>query len=404
MNKTFKKMALVVAFALVLALGAAVPAFAAEPPPADLPMTTTIRKNLVMADGVSVPAGGMTFHFDFVPQGAAPNINAANRLSIMIEAPNATEINTQLATILPALAPANAGALDWLVTEYVPTPPKDGVTYDATQFRLRAHFRNLAAGGTELAAVEVHRVIPPDPPETDNEYVKVGDDGFVFTNIFIPNAGDANNPAARISKTITGDRTQANLSTLFSFSATFAAPTLSDPNLPADFVQPVLPLPFTATIVNTATGNPISDRTSTVVFTTATQTFQLRDGETLNIPTLPAGTTMSVTETGVPLFTPSVVIVEGNVSRAAQSAAEGANLTTGPPPVLLHNVNVDTPAPVTAGLGVNAANFSNAYRWIPPSGLIMSNLPIAAVVVAVAALGLTMVMRRRKRIEELPVA
>jgi len=397
MSKTFKKMALVVAFALVLALGAAVPAFAAEPPPAT-PMTTTITKNLVMADGVSVPAGGLTFNFAFAPQGAAPNINATNTLSITINAPNATGNNTQLSTILPALAPANAGALDWLVTEV--NDAKPNVTYDTSQFRLRAHFRNAEAPatGTELAAVEVFRILPGSPPTEE----KVNDDGFVFTNAFAPNAGDESNPAARISKTITGDRTQANLSTLFTFSATFVAPTLSDPNLPAGFVQPTLPLPFTATIVNIATGNPITDRTSTVVFTTATQTFQLRDGERLDIPTLPAGTTMNVTETGVPLFTPSVVIVEGNVSRAVQSAAEGANLTTGPPPVLLRNVNVDDP--LTAGLGVNAANFSNAYRWIPPSGLIMSNLPIAAVVVAVAALGLTMVMRRRKRIEELPVA
>jgi len=404
MRKTFKKMALVVAFALVLALGAAVPAFAAEP----LPMTTTLTKNLVMPAGVTVPASGLTFQFNFASQGtgadAAPAIPQQS-ITIPAGATSTTNNvqNLNLATILQGLASQvpNAGSRDWIVTEVIPVPPKDDVTYDTTQFRLRAHFRNADPGpGTELAAVEVFRITPGTPPTEE----KVMDDSFGFVNLFTPDAGEPPNgdpevPAAVITKTVTGDRVAANLSTLFNFSATLTAPTL--PAVPPHAAQTVpLPSPLVATIVDEA-GNPITDRASAVTFTAGTASFQLRDGESLRIPPIPAGTTMSVTETLVATdrFTPTITVTEGGTGRTPQVGTEGTTITT-TPAVLLHNVNATAPlTPVN-----NTAAFANSYRDVPPTGIVVANLPIVGVVAVVAVLVSLMLVRNRKRIEELPVS
>ena len=424
MKKLLSKLALMLVVALVMGLGIAVPAMA-DPPP---PMTTTLRKNLIMPPGVSVTTA-MNFEFNFAPVPAAvapamptqtapaivPN-HATNPIVVTVPAGQTTGyINLNAAGgILPTMmtthmATLNAGTIEWIVTENVTN--QAGVTYSTQQYRLRVHLQNNMVGGVVqnppliIGAVEVFDITDA-PPE-----VKVGDDGFIFTNVFAPLTPPGVVPLT-VSKEIIGDDfAHANLGTLFRFNMTLTAPVVPVPNPPIPGVtitQPVLPgTPagtFTATIVSgPGAGTPITDRSSTVNFVggVATPHFELRHGERLVFPTLPAGTTYVVTEIGTPNFTPFVNVIVGgsSVTTPPLTAGIGLDLGTGDHG-LVSNAVAGTP-PVFAG---NSADFQNRYHWAPPQGLVITNAPFFAVGFAALALTLMMASRSRKRIEEMPIA
>ena len=414
MKKMFKRLALVLSLALVASIAVAVPAFAAATPP----MTTTLTKNLLMNTGVTVPEN-FTFTFNFQKDGGLAALTITDQ-TITIPANATSAANaTQTLNLLPILeglltTPGlNAGPQDWTVRERVPGEtgfsgtPIPGVTYDPTQFRLRVHFANVenppvGQPSLEIASVEVFRITPGDPnPTFDKTSV------FAFNNVFNPDTGTTTDPALRVSKVIAGDRANANLDQLFTFNVTVTAP----PELgtaPGPVVTPVLPgTPagtFTATItMDDATGTTAPttvggvSRPTTINFVGGAAEFRLRDGERLNLPTLPGGTSFTVTETGVDNFRPSVVVTEGGTARAAQGppAGEGygTNLTTTPLGII-HNV----PNPPN-----NSAAFTNFYRHTPPAGLVVDNIGLSLVAFAAVTLVLLFASRTRKRIEEAPL-
>ncbi|MCL2745708.1 MAG: hypothetical protein FWE48_01260 [Coriobacteriia bacterium] len=399
MRKGLTKFALILSLALVMSLGVAIPALA---DPGTPPMTTTLTKNLVMPDGVTVPAGGMTFNFNFAAQGSAPAI--ANQ-SVTIPAGSVGTTATATLNLLPVLEPLtattglNAGYYDWIVTEVVPTPNPSaaGVTYDTSSFRLRVHFANVAPTppNTEytlrVAAVEVFTITPGSPANT---YTKTLD-GLVFTNYFNPTT-DPNFPALRVGKTIT-NRENANLSTLFTFDLALSAPATG---VPSGSNIADLPAPLTGTIMNAdgpVAGADLAGRTNPVAFTAGEATFQLRDGEWLEIPVLPAGSTYTLTESAADEFAPSVIVTVGGTSRAAQTPTPVGGTTVGLP------LTID-PVGVIGNVGANSAEFTNAHAFVPPAGLVMDNLPLLAIIVGAALLALLAASRNRRRIEEVPVA
>lgn len=406
MKKTFKRLTFVLSLALVASMAVAAPAFAAT-----LPMTTSLTKTLHMNDGVTVPAD-MVFTFNFAKEGGLTALTIPNQtITIPANATNGTTgalAATQtlnLTTVLNGLLTTpglHAGPQDWIVTEVVPGTPIADVTYDTSSFRLRVHFANLAAGGLEIASVEVFRIVPPVPPETNPTFDKTN--YFVFNNIFNPNVGDSANPALRITKTIAGDRAEANLLTLFPFTVTLTAPGVlgiePDPNPAGPVVTPVLPAPLVGTIVNATTGNPVTGAdlaprtTNEVTFTAGVASFELRDGERLNIPTLPGGTTYTVLETGTANFRPEAIVTQGGVAGPvlpATPADFGDDLTVDG---TVHNV----PTPPA-----NIAAFTNFYNAETPAGLFIAN-NAALIISALAATALVLLLasRSRKRIEQMP--
>ena len=418
MKKLLSKLALMLVVALVMGLGIAVPAMAS------LTMATDLNKTLLMPNGV-VLNDPMVFNFNFaaqpaaatppaMPTQAAPTI--ANQ-SVTVAAGQAAG-TTDLAPVLQAMLTANmatlnAGTVDWIVTEVVPSPNPSaaGVTYDTSRFLLRVHIANHMVGGVVqtppliISAVEVFPITSA-PGATP---LLLGDKlpHIPFTNAFVPPTGDATNPPLVVSKTIIGnDFAHANLGTLFRFNMTLTAPTIPAPTPPVPglvITQPVLPgTPagtFTATIVSgPGAGTPIADRPSAVNFVggVATPHFELRHGERLVFPTLPAGTTYTITEIGTPNFTPFAdITVGGNVVPPQLTAGIGQNLV----------VPADRGLVSNAGNPVNnRADFENQYHWAPPQGLVIENAPFFAVGFAALALTLMMASRSRKRIEEMPIA
>ena len=413
MKKMLSKLAVLLVVALVMGLGVALPAMASP-----LPMNNVLTKTLALPEHVTIPANGFAFNFNFTRVGnvpPAPALNIPNQTITFTQGltgatgPIVNTINLQ--SILDGFlgtAGLNAGTQDWIVTEVIPQVADrvPGMTYDQSQFRLRVHFANCTDVANphplRVASVEVFRILdrqgnPVLDDSGQETEIKYGP-GLSFLNIFAPDVGndeDPNNAALVVSKTI-GDvdtRPYANLGQLFPFTITIAAPQYINP--PVNVTQPVLPSPIAAQIMTGAAPGTlapvIEGRPSpNVSIVNGTADFLLRDGEWLRILVLPAGATYTVTETGVPNFEPSAVVVGGTAADANFSAPVGENLTANG---VIHNVPVN-----------NRADFTNDYRRTPPTGLVIANMPFFAAGFAAIALALMLTSRSRKRIEEMPIA
>ena len=422
MKKLLSKLALMLVVALIMGLGVAVTAVAALPDP-------VVTKNLNMPQHVSVPAGGLEFQFSFERISTTPPIAPG-----VLEIPNQT-ISFAAGTPSPAAGfltgtadfesiinanafrntpGLNAGTQDWRVREVIPLPAAQvpGMTYDQSEFILRIHFSNNLDPITQqplnprlnIFAVEVFRThdrngapVTPVPGQPGIKY----NDGLAFVNTFAPTIGSATEPALTISKTIGGDdRPYANLSQLFRFTLALTAPQYPLPLPPGVTAQPTLPTPIPALIVSgpgAGTQVPTTvERPTSISIVNGAATFYLRDGERLRIDTLPAGTTYTVTETGVPNFTPNAIVTVGGAPAPNVTAPTGQDLAASgavsnltPPP----NNTLD-----------NRADFTNIYHRTIVAGLVLTSSPFFAVGIAVLGLTLMMASRSRKRIEEMPIA
>jgi len=433
MRKLFSKLAFMLVVALVMGLGVALPAMA------NPPMATELRKILLMPEHV-VLNENMTFTFNFAPSGhtfALPfaDPGGPGSFPITVQAGTASGVatsnNTAIIAALEALVIASditgpnaltAGTYDWIVSEN--NTGQTDVAYDNARFLMRVHFsNNLDAQGQpedpnhlNIFAVEVFPITSaPDvvPPVYDgSDAAKL--ENLTFTNRFAPqdigNDTDPTRPALAVTKEITGDRAYANLNTAFNFTMTLNAPTF---NPPITGVTPVLGdegdiieaeiVDSTGTVIGTVEFVVAADglTATPAAIPPTNHHFQLRDGETLRFPTLPGGTTYTVTEAATANFAGQVTItVAGSVTsvvppgtdppvnEAVTGSGAVSNATGGDPPALLRN----------------AADFTNAYHRTPPTGLVIANMPFFAAGAALLALALMMTSRSRKRIEEMPIA
>ena len=420
MRKLLSKLTFALVVALVMGLGLVLPAMADNGPenengPVELPMNNVLRKTLTMPEGATVLPPGLQFQFNFArPDGATPaGLTILNQTLTIPAAPDAPEAYLNLGTILDGLVNTpglNAGFQDWIVTEVIPLVGDrvPGMTYDGSQFRLRVHFaNNMDANGVLLPppapplvviAVEVFRTHDRQGnPLVDAGGEPIGypgqkyEDGLAFFNTFVPPVGPDPHPALVVSKTVGAYRAYANLNTDFPFTVTLTPP----PALGG--VTPALPSPLVGTIQPGGTSVPFTIDAAGV----ATASFNLRHDQRLEIPTLPAGTQFTVLETGVANFAPTARVTQGGVQGAMVQPAPppgvGQNLTvTG----TIHNANANPETPPHG----NRADFTNNYHRQTPTGLVIANMPFFIAGAAALLLALMLTSRRRKRIEDMPVA
>ena len=379
----------------------------------NIPMASTLTKNLAMPEGVVV-LEDLEFAFNFEPVlSASPNpptqtapALVPSPITVTIEA-GTTTAQLNLIPIFENMIAANpqlhAGSLDWIVSEI--DTGQVGVTYDTTSsFRLRLHLANQDPPNTGLriSAIEVFSIsLGPNPVET-----KLGDDGLAFTNVFTPDTGTTTDPALLVSKTIAGDRPYANLTTDFTFTLTLTPPTFTPPlSPPHQDVSVSFDSPLTGTIMPGNTAVPFSINAATGI---ATATFNLRDGQHLQIPTLPAGTTFSVLETGTANFAPSAIVTEAGIAGGVQTPPPISGTTIGQDlnvsGIVSNAVNTIVVEGNDVEVSGNAADFTNAYHLLPITGLIITNIPFAvALFSALAASAVLLSMRNRRRIEGMSV-
>ncbi|MCL2437470.1 MAG: hypothetical protein FWC99_00025 [Coriobacteriia bacterium] len=264
-----------------------------------------------------------------------------------------------------------AGYFVWDVTEQANTTgttAPSSMSYDDARFQVRA----LVDRYGDLYRLDIHSFTYDEGTWTIGPKL---DSGPTFTNTYTRLTSDPDSNHLVVTKDVTGEF--ANLSTLFNFTLVLAPHALA----PIEF-------PLTATIIG-ADNNPVAGARNPVNITGTTTTFQLAHGERLQLPELPVGTTFMVTEAAHTQFAPEVEVIIAGASVHTDSEDANTALSTGP-----H---------VIGGAGRNAADFTNDHQFSPPTGLNMSSVPVALVILAVVAFATYLAVRSRRRIEQLPI-
>ena len=374
-------------------------AIAGDPIPQTLP-PTLITKSLQLNEGVSVP--DLSFNFAFTPTrtvlveaevGPPPVAEILSTEHTIAIPPQSITINStsydtstlaggvltktnylDIASLIEAIDFPNGGIFSWLVTETpdatgYSTPPSH-IAYSQAVYELRVHANRYGVP----TLVEIVVVTP----DNDSQTVGAKEDGMLFTNIYTRQVGTDDLAALVISKEIpsTEGNSHANLSTDFTFTL-----TLTNPVHTSD-VAPAITFPLNAYVYEGTT------RIRTETITSLTHTFDLRHDQRFIIPNLPAGATFTVSEDPTVEFTPNYRVYLRGDFVVANAGTTGNVLTTG-------THFIDT--------GRNAAEFTNNHQWIPPMGLVITNIPFALIGLVAVLLVLMLAKRQRRTIEEMPI-
>jgi len=241
-------------------------------------------------------------------------------------------------------------------------------TYSQAAYEVHVYVKNNADGTLSVYEVGVFKTKNDDGSAVDPA-LKVDASqtgaGFLFKNQYYKDT------TLTVTKAITdeyGDKTKD-----FTFTPTF--------QLPASAIGHVT----TATATVGTTNYTITFDPTTGVGTMAPTTFTLHHGQTFTATGLPDGTTYTVSEAGVASYTGSYVITTGGTAAAKVDGTQGADLATG---------NQVTSA---AGDGTNTAAFSNAYKTVSPTGILIQNAPFILIVLIASAGVVVFLVSRRHR-------
>ena len=423
-----KLISILVAFAMMAAL--AVTAAFAEDPPTGTTANSKIEKYLVVPEGVTVPTVTNTFTFanyldgssgvtaaeltDAAPATQTIIVNSASNDSLD---PNDGNSKVQAETLNSLRNPPHPGVYAYVVTEAtsVITNATDAqaIVPGDEAYVIRYYVKNVNGTPTvtDITAQEAEvdpdtgevtipqdaekvdptdedptgDVDPADPEDPDDEDEIVDEDvpGIAFKNIYRKTEGDGSfaNAPLKVSKTLAG--TGADTTLAFPFTMTLTAG------------EGAAAGPLVAYVYDTATGNKVqNDQNEDISYSFAYDTatpFELKGGQTLAFPTLPAGTRFEVSETmnnadAYSAYAPSVAV---NTTEYTASADLGQSLA---------GQAANTTYLVAEG-DKDVAAYTNTYDASidTPTGILISNLPyIALALVAIGGLVAYVVVRRRQ--------
>ena len=344
--------ALILAGTMLLSMGTT--AFAAgEPTAPDVNQngTVPITKEFEMADGLRTPAA--TFKFTASPQ--TQDALPATITNVTYQAGETGTFKDGKYVISKDTAISFTG--NWKhAGEYVYTVTETqenmtNVTYDTSSYKLRVYVIN-GTNGLEVEKITAQKITAQGASGKTNK--------ILFTNTYTKN--DA---TLTIEKNTEGD--YADKTRKFDFEITFTKSPMSDRTT------------FTGTI----------GAQSAEYIAGQTKTFKLADGEQLVFHNLPVGTTYVVRELAAPDgYKPSVTVVENRTTTVNRTAAqEGDALDT------LKEGGKNN----LVGENENKVTFTNTYKDVAVTGIVMNNLPfILLVAVAIVAFVSLAVIKRRR--------
>lgn len=419
------------ALAVVMCLGTAVPALAVGGGGGTTVTVTSpeaaITKTLKMPEGTTTPTADFIFQFtkkslggdttsaelDRMPDiGTVPVGGSAGEIAIpFTSADTGTTINDtktifkQSGNILDGVTFPSAGEYTYTLTEKPDTysaADNENMTYSGAEYLMTFYVKNNSTGtGTFVYAISAV-IVTPDPGNPGEPGDKVdptpGDGSgtfseLVFTNIYTKNGGgtDPTNPAEQalaISKTVTGDFGDKNKSFEYSVLATQPTVVTGTAKYKAYVLEGGAVVTSSentaATLETDDFGNKYFEITADV-----TSTVKLKHGQTLVFTDIYVGARYEALEQGNNGYTPSVLVTENGATPVANSAAEGAPLSTND----LNNVKR------LIGENKNAADFTNEYTaTITPTGVIIDNLPFVMILLlAAGAFAAFILVKARKR-------
>ena len=239
--------------------------------------------------------------------------------------------------------------------------------------------------------------VPGGPGEPGSWLANRGPSELRFRNDFFrTHEYSLTNPALAVSKAVDGPL--ANQERQFNFSLTLTIPPSTVLAGAWDTTVPVV-----ATVTDAA-GVAIPGRTpATIDFGTGmapTATFTLSHGEQLRFPTLPIGTTYTVTEAATPNYAARATVTSGGTQTSQVGGITVAYVNQ-------ERVATGLVSNATAGPGApyNLAAFLNTNHTPEIYGLFVGSMPfVIALFGATVILAMMVASRSRQRIEQLPIA
>ena len=339
--------AFVLAGTMLLSMGTT--AFAAgEPTAPDVNQngTVPITKEFEMADGLKTPAATFKFTATSTTEGA-PTATIGD-VSFTEEQPGTLKGEKYVLEGTTAISFQgtwpHAGEYVYTVTETQEN--MTNVTYDTSSYILRVYVINGTTG------LEVEKITAQGANGKTNK--------ILFTNTYTKN--DA---TLTIEKNTEGD--YADKTRKFDFEITFTKSPMSDQTT------------FTGTI-----------GAQSVEYTAGqTKTFKLADGEKLVFNNLPVGTTYMVKElAATDGYTPKVTVVENKTTTVTNKTVQETEALD----TLKENGKNNL-----VGENENKVTFTNTYKDVAVTGIVMNNLPfILLVAVAIVAFVSLAVVKRRR--------
>lgn len=340
--------AFVLAGTMLLSMGTTV--FAAEEP--TVPNVNQngrvpITKEFEMADGLRTPAATFKFTATSQTQDALP----ATITDVTYQAGETGTLKDGKYVISKDTAISftgawkHAGEYVYTVTESKENPISN-VTYDTSSYTLRVYVIN-GTNGLEIEKITAQGATG----KTDK---------ILFTNTYAKN--DA---TLTIEKNTEGD--YADKTRKFDFEITFTKSPMSEQTT------------FTGTI----------GAQSVECTAGQTKTFKLADGEQLVFNNLPVGTTYMVKElAATDGYTPKVTVIENQTTTVANKTVQETEALD----TLKENGKNNL-----VGENENKVTFTNTYKDVAVTGIVMNNLPfILLVAVAIVAFVSLAVVKRRR--------
>ena len=339
--------AFVLAGTMLLSMGTT--AFAAgEPTAPDVNQngTVPITKEFEMADGLKTPAATFKFTATSTTEGA-PTATIGD-VSFTEEQPGTLKGEKYVLEGTTAISFQGTWphAGEYVYTVKETQENMTNVTYDTSSYILRVYVINGTTG------LEVEKITA--------QGANGKTDKILFTNTYAKN-----NATLTIEKNTEGD--YADKTRKFDFEITFTKSPMSDQTT------------FTGTI-----------GAQSVEYTAGqTKTFKLADGEKLVFNNLPVGTTYMVKElAATDGYTPKVTVVENKTTTVTNKTVQETEALD----TLKENGKNNL-----VGENENKVTFTNTYKDVAVTGIVMNNLPfILLVAVAIVAFVSLAVIKRRR--------
>lgn len=347
------KKLLLFALAATMMMGTSSLIMADEPVPTisegteDAQASAQITKKFELAEGITIPT--VTFHFDIkkVTEGA-PDATI-DQVSYSETDDKGTLENGKYVISKNAQISfgqfTNTGVYEYTINERQES--FGGVTYANNEYTLRVYVANKTDGGFYIQTITAQ-----------SEEGKEGN--ILFTNIYKKEA------KLEITKNVTGD--MADKTKDFEFEIKFVKSGTEDSN------------------VTSYTGK-IGEEDVICEIDQATR-FKLHDGQSLVFDQIPAGTRYIVTEIEQEDgYTPSVKVVENDVNTKDLTGTDGIDLTS------VNDIEVNN----LIGENENSVIFTNAYKDVPRTGMIIERLPFILMIAVAFAGIIILTFGRRKR-------
>lgn len=339
--------AFVLAGTMLLSMGTTVFAAGETIPDVNNNGKVIITKDFEMADGLATP----NVTFKFTATFETPDALPAKIEDISYAAGDKGTLKDEKYVISKDTAISftgnwkHAGEYVYTVTESQESPVEN-VTYDTSSYKLRVYVINEGNG------LKVQKITAEGKDGKTNR--------ILFTNTYTKN--DA---TLTIEKNTEGD--YADKTRKFDFEITFTKSPMSEQTT------------FTGTI----------GAQSVECTAGQTKTFKLADGEQLVFNNLPVGTTYMVKElAATDGYTPKVTVIENQTTTVANKKVQETEALD----TLKENGKNNL-----VGENENKVTFTNTYKDVAVTGIVMNNLPfILLVAVAIVAFVSLAVVKRRR--------